>query len=75
LAINNIFKSDDKQGLGVWLSYHGVKLVNSDRDVLMIEIPNKCKFLQALPDGTYLCLNYEQRPPICKNHWCEKAKG
>ena len=75
LALHHTPIANDKQELGRWLSYHGctpLKIFNGKEDVLAVKIPSKCEHLKKLWNGKYTCKIYENRPQICKDHWCQE---
>lgn len=63
------------QGLDKWLEHHGCKLERLGPNTVGVRIPIICKHL-VFDDRTGLasCAIYEQRPAICRDHWCRRAK-
>lgn len=40
----------------------------------MLRIPMFCKLLDQNKDGTFFCKDYENRPVLCREFACERAK-
>ena len=78
LALTNVPADQDEQDLARWLLYHGcepMRYPTPEGDVLAVKIPLPCKHLAREPrGGKTSCLIYENRPKVCREYLCEKAK-
>lgn len=75
LALHHVPFDKDNQELGKWLSYHGYqpfKIYNGKEDVLGVKLSGKCEHLETKDNLVYSCKIYENRPQICKDHWCKE---
>jgi hypothetical protein len=61
---------DDPQGIKELIRYHGCIPMKNAEGELGIRIPMPCKH-QYEEDGKVYCRIWENRPPVCKNYFCE----
>ncbi len=77
-ALMNVSIEDDAQELARWMSYFGcepMKYPTSEGEVLAVKIPMPCKHLAREPEsGKMGCLIYENRPNVCREYLCKKAR-
>jgi Fe-S-cluster containining protein len=65
--------SEDKKGLGEWITLHGCavsKQLRDGKEILTARIPMDCGNLVRNDDGTTSCKDYGNRPIICKEYFC-----
>ena len=78
LALNNVPIDHDEQEIARWLSYHGcepMKYPTPEGEVLAVKIPMPCKHLASEPEGGKTgCLIYGNRPNVCREYLCKKAR-
>ena len=78
LALVNVPADDDNQEIARWLKYHGcepMRYPGGNGEVLAVKIPIPCEHLSSDPGtGQAVCLIYENRPKVCINYFCKKAK-
>jgi len=71
-AFFDLHLDKDPKEMERWLTYHRCDVLTlGDKKVL--KIPISCQNL-VVANGRYACSIYDQRPEICKQHWCEEAK-
>ena len=62
----------DPQGLLPWLTYHGCEVLKSGKK-FMLKTLIPCVNWE-IKDGIGNCRIYENRPQMCKDHWCKEAE-
>lgn len=67
----------DETGFARWLAFHRCDV--QDREVggekgISVRIPILCTRLGEAEDGTFFCKDYENRPGICREYLCKRAK-
>jgi len=76
VALHNLPVNGDKKEIGRWLQGHGVQIMKMDNgkeEVLAIQFNSICGHL-AFEGNQTACRIYENRPVICREHICERAK-
>jgi len=68
---------NDPLEIGKWLALHRCDVQIQDRKgkkVVCVRIPYICSWLTYDKEGEAVCKDYENRPAICKNYFCDRCK-
>jgi len=57
-----------------WLTYHGLTVRDIDENSMLLMGQSLCFMLVFNKDGTTSCGCYQDRPEICKQYLCKRAK-
>jgi Fe-S-cluster containining protein len=61
-----------------WLSYHGCQVrekQDNDKKKFYVTIPIVCNNLIMGKDHKWECMDYENRPELCKRYQCQEELG
>ena len=67
---------DDPLEFGKWYELYGCEVRKAsvgEHNVLTVLLPLKCKHL-VMRDGQYGCGSYDDRPRICSDYLCPRAR-
>lgn len=81
VRMNNLNPDNDPQGQAQWFENHYLTVypvpVDDDGEkTLVVRIPLVCRHLEFdTATATAFCMDYENRPQMCRDHLCPVAKG
>jgi hypothetical protein len=51
-----------------WIKARGLKILLTREQVVYVEVPHKCKHLEYLEYGRFVCLLQKDKPETCKDY-------
>lgn len=76
-VLRDVPVEQDEREIAKWAMYHGVKVMRygiDGVDYLAVSLPGVCRYLIE-KDGEFSCAIYRQRPKVCQDYFCDRAKS
>jgi len=78
IFLRDVLSKDDSWGVKKYFDAHKIKNITRIMDNIeyfILILPNSCEHLIKNESGICSCAIYDNRPEICKNYFCERAKS